>query len=278
MGSAMTDTDKVFAGSIPKLYEAYLVPLIFQPYADELAARFAADPPARLLELAAGTGVVTRALAAGLDERTVIVASDLNQSMLDHARTVGTSRAVEWLQADAMQLPFDDRAFDAAVCQFGVMFFPDKARAFAEVRRVLRPGGRFVFSVWDGIAENEFAEVVTTALEEVFPDDPPRFLARTPHGYHDRVLIERDLAAGGWGELARIETVAARSRARSPSLPAVAYCQGTPLRSEIEARDKTRLAQATDVATAAMTKRFGGGAVDGKIQALVVEIRKEGVS
>jgi SAM-dependent methyltransferase len=273
----VSDTDKVFAGSIPKLYEAYLVPLIFQPYADDLAARFGVDPPARLLELAAGTGVVTRALAAGLDERTAIVASDLNQAMLDHARAVGTSRDVEWLQADAMQLPFDDEAFDAVVCQFGVMFFPDKARAFAEVRRVLRPGGRFVFSVWDRIAENEFADVVTTALEGVFPDDPPRFLARTPHGYHDRALIERDLAAGGWGEPARVETVAARSRAPSSSIPAVAYCQGTPLRSEIEARDKTRLAEATDVATAAMTKHFGNSAVDGKIQALVVEVRKEGV-
>jgi ubiquinone/menaquinone biosynthesis C-methylase UbiE len=155
----MPDTDKVFV------------------------ARLKTKSFARVLELAAGTGVVTRALTATLNERTAIVATDLNKAMHDHARTVGTSRHVEWRQADAKQLPFEDGAFDAVVCQFGALFFPDKGRAFAEARRVLRPGGLFTFSVWDRIEENEFADVATTALESVFPDAPPRFLARTPHGY-----------------------------------------------------------------------------------------------
>jgi SAM-dependent methyltransferase len=270
----MSDTDKYFAGSIPALYETYLVPLIFQPYADDLATRLRSKAPSRLLELAAGTGVVTRALASAMGDETSIVATDLNQAMIDQARAVGTKRSVEWRQADAMQLPFGDEAFDAIVCQFGVMFFPEKARAFAEARRVLRAGGLFAFSVWDRIEENEFAEVVTASLKGMFPDDPPRFLARTPHGYHDRALIERDLLAGGFGEPANIETVAARSRAESPSAPAIAYCQGTPLRNEIEARSPMRLAEATDIATAAIAKRFGNGSVDGKIQAHVVTVRK----
>jgi SAM-dependent methyltransferase len=265
-------TDKVFAGSIPKLYETYLVPLIFEPYAVDLAKRLASRSPARVLEIAAGTGVVTRHLASVLPEGVSIVATDLNQAMLDQASAVGTRRPVEWRQADAMRLPFGDAAFDAVVCQFGAMFFPEKATAFAEARRVLRPGGVFIFNVWDRIEENEFADTVTTALASVFPKDPPRFMARIPHGYSDRATIERDLAGAGFAAPPRIDTIAARSQAASPRIPAIAYCQGTPLRSEIEARDAARLGEATDVAASAIAKRFGQGAVDGKIQAHVVTV------
>ena len=266
------DTDKVFSGSVPKLYETYLVPLIFEPYAADLAKRLEAKRVSRVLEIAAGTGVVTRALASSLPESVSIVATDLNQPMLDQAAAVGTRRPVEWRQADAMQLPFDDASFDAVVCQFGVMFFPDKGKAFAEARRVLKADGIFLFNVWDRIEDNEFAHTVTAALESVFPDDPPRFLARTPHGYHDRSRIGRDLAAGGFTAAPRIDTVAARSRARSPREPAIAYCQGTPLRNEIETRDAARLGAATDVAAEAIAARFGRGAVDGKIQAHIVTV------
>jgi SAM-dependent methyltransferase len=268
----MADTDKLFAGSIPKLYETQLVPLIFAPYALDVAQRVKTRNVTRLLEVAAGTGVVTRALADALDPGVAIIATDLNQTMLDEAAAVGTARPVEWRQADAMALPFADGEFDAVVCQFGAMFFPDKAKAFAEARRVLQPGGIFIFSVWDRIEENEFADCITTALASVFPDDPPRFLARTPHGYHDVPTIERDLAAAGFQQPARIATVSARSRAASARVPARAYCEGTPLRNEIEARDASRLAEATGVAAQAIAQRFGSGAVDGKIQAHVVTI------
>ena len=192
--------------------------------------------------------------------------------MLDQASRVKTNRAVEWRQADAMQLPFQDGTFDAVLCQFGVMFFPDKAKAFAEARRVLRPGGVFIFNLWDRIEENEFADTVTTALASLFPKEPPRFLARTPHGYHDHRTIERDLANGGFTQSAQIATVAARSRAQSSRVPAIAYCQGTPLRNEIEARDASRLGEATDIAAEAIAQRFGRGTVDGKIQAHIVTI------
>ncbi|MEO7742494.1 MAG: class I SAM-dependent methyltransferase [Usitatibacter sp.] len=269
---ANSDTDKVFAGSIPKLYDTHLVPLIFEPYAADLADRLRSRSLSHVLEIAAGTGVVTRALASVLPPSTAIVATDLNQAMLDQAATVGTKRIVEWRQADAMQLPFQDAMFDVVVCQFGVMFFPDKSKGFSEARRVLRPGGVFIFNVWDRITENEFADTVTNALESVFPLDPPRFMARTPHGYHDHRIIERDLANGGFSASPRIDTVAARSRATSSRIPAIAYCQGTPLRNEIETRDASRLAEATDIATEAITKRFGRGAIDGKIQAHIVTI------
>jgi ubiquinone/menaquinone biosynthesis C-methylase UbiE len=272
------ETDKTFAGSIPKFYEEYLVPLIFEPYAGDLASRLASRQStrklSRVLEIAAGTGVVTRHLASKLPADVSIVATDLNQPMLDTAADMGTSRPVEWRPADAMQLPFEGGEFDAVVCQFGVMFFPDKAKAFSEARRVLRPGGVLLFNVWDRIEENEFADAVTTALESLFPDDPPRFLARTPHGYHDVAAVARDLRGGGFASPPQVDTVAARSKAASPRIPALAYCQGTPLRSEIEARDKTRLDEATDVAAAAVARRFGSGAVDSKIQAHVVAIER----
>lgn len=268
----MSDIDKVFAGSIPKLYETHLVPLIFEPYAADLKNRVGSMNVSRILEVAAGTGVVTRALATLANEQISIVATDLNQAMLDQAATVGTARPIRWQQADAMALPFPDGEFDAVVCQFGVMFFPDKSKAFSEARRVLKPGGAFIFNVWDRIAENEFADTVTTALEAVFPENPPRFLARTPHGYYDRSTIKRDLAAGGFTRPPRIVTVAARSRAESARVPAVAYCQGSPLRNEIEARDASRLGEATDVAAAAVAHKFGMHSVDGKIQAHVVTV------
>ena len=268
----MSDTDKVFTGSIPKLYETHLVPLIFEPYATDLAARLHSRNLSRILEIAAGTGVVTRALAAALPESVSIVATDLNQAMLDQAAATGTVRPVEWRQADALALPFGSGAFDAVVCQFGAMFFPDKSKAFSEARRILKPGGLFIFNVWDRITENEFADTVTTALESLFPEDPPRFLARTPHGYHDLPTIVRNLVSSGFRKPAKIDTVAARSRAQSPQVPAVAYCQGTPLRNEIEARNASRLGEATEVAARAIARRFGPGPVDGKIQAHVISI------
>jgi SAM-dependent methyltransferase len=261
--------DAVFAGSVPELYERYLVPLIFAPYAKDLAARVATHRPERVLEIAAGTGVLTRELAAALP-RSRIVATDLNRPMLDRASATGTPRPVEWRQADALQLPYEDGAFDAVVCQFGCMFFPDKPKAFSEARRVLAPGGTLLFNVWDSIEDNEFADVVTEALAGLWPADPPRFLARTPHGYHDRQAIEGDLRRGGLTRPPRMETLSARSRAASPRIPAFAYCQGTPMRGEIEARSSGGLADATVACTTAIADRFGGGPIEGLIQAHVV--------
>jgi SAM-dependent methyltransferase len=268
-----SSSDHAFAGSIPLVYDTHLVPLIFEPYAADLVRRLSAMPVTQVLEIAAGTGVVTRAMAAALPAGVSIVATDLNQAMLDRASAVGAARAVVWRQADALQLPFPDGSFDVVVCQFGAMFFPDKAKAFAQARRVLRPGGVFIFNVWDRLAENEFADIVTTALASVFPADPPRFMERTPHGYYDAGVISRDLAGGGFAASPDIVTVEARSRAASARIAAIAYCQGTPLRNEIEARDPTRLGEATDAAAAALADRFGQGAVDGKLSAHVVAIR-----
>jgi ubiquinone/menaquinone biosynthesis C-methylase UbiE len=266
----MAESDKVFAGSIPKFYDTLMVPLIFQAYAAHMAERVAALSPGAVLETAAGSGVVTRALAPRLRADARYVVTDLNQPMLDYAATrQGSDGRIEWRQADALALPFDDASFDVVCCQFGAMFFPERVAGYAEARRVLKPGGRFVFSVWDRIEDNAFADDVTRAVATVFPHDPPRFLARTPHGYHDVALIRRDVSRAGFSDI-EIETREEVSRASSARDAAVAYCQGTPLRNEIEARDASMLQLATDRATQAIASRHGEGPVAGKIQAHVI--------
>ncbi len=267
---AMTDSDRVFAGSVLENYDRYMVPLIFEPYAIDLAQRVAALSPGTVLEIAAGTGVVTRALVPKLSASARFTVTDLNQPMLDYAtsRQPPDSR-ITWRQADAMKLPFEDATFDVVCCQFGAMFFPDRPSAYREARRVLKPEGHFLLSVWDRIEDNVFADDVTNTLAQMFPDDPPRFLARTPHGYHDPALIRGDLAKAGFSRM-EIETKAEQSHASSPRIPAVAYCQGTLLRDEIQTRDAGKLEAATDLAEAAIASKHGSGKVSAKIQAHVI--------
>lgn len=266
----MANSDKVFTGSIPKFYDTLMVPLIFETYATDLAELVAAFAPSAVLETAAGSGVVTRLLAPQLKPDALYVVTDLNQPMLDYAASrQGADSRLTWRQADALALPFDDAAFDVVCCQFGAMFFPDRVAGYAEARRVLKANGRFVFSVWDRIEENTFADDVTNAVATLFPHDPPRFLARTPHGYHDTALIREDLHRAGFTNIA-IRTHEKLSRAPSARDAATAYCHGTPLRNEIETRDANKLALATDRAAEAIAARHGAGPVAGKIQAHVI--------
>jgi len=267
------ESNTAFTGSIPDNYDKNLGPVIFADYAADMARLVAASGAKNVLEIAAGTGIATRRLRDLLPADARLTASDLNPPMLEIARAkFKPGESVDFQTADGCALPFEDGAFDAVVCQFGVMFFPDKAKAFAEARRVLSAGGVFVFNVWDRIEENEFADVATQALASLFPEDPPRFMARVPHGYHDRALISQHLEEGGFTATPEFDTVAARSRASSAKIPAIAYCQGTPLRNEIEARGASRLGEATNVAEKALAGRFGAGAVDGKIQAHIVTL------
>jgi SAM-dependent methyltransferase len=254
---------------VARFYESTLVPLIFQPYAYDLARRVEALRPRSVLEVACGTGVVTRSLARSLPKESSIEATDLSDAMITHAASLGTSRPVTWRQADVMALPYEDGAFDVVVCQFAVMFFADRTAAYREVHRVLRPGGTFLFNVWRGIERNEFAHVVTEAVGMLYPDDPPGFLARTPHGHGSTAEVEADVRAAGFERCLVVERDDT-SRAAGPEVPAVAYCQGTPLRNEILAREPDGLERATEVATAAIRSRFGRGPIEGLISALVV--------
>jgi SAM-dependent methyltransferase len=205
-----------------------------------------------------------------LDKPCEIVATDLNPAMIEEAQRIGTVRPVEWRVANAMELGFEPESFDAVVCQFGAMFFPDRVHAYAQARTVLAPRGHFIFNAWDRIESNEFADAVTSALATVFPDDPPRFMARTPHGYFDESLIRADVAAAGFSQV-RTEWLAFTSRAASADIVALAYCQGSPLRGEIEAREPGSLVRATKMVARELARRFGDGPVEGQIRALVVD-------
>lgn len=263
--------DHLFTGTIPQLYEELLVPMLFAPYASDLARRACARNPTALLELAAGTGAVTRELAACLAPSASLVATDINPPMLEQAARAGAPRQVRWQPADAMALPFADASFDAVVCQFGVMFFPDRALAYAQARRVLRAGGAFVFNTWDRLDANELTDAVQDALDDLYPDDPPRFMARTPYGYFDAGVIRDDLARAGFRAPPTITVVPARCRAPSARVVARGFCQGTPIHGELQARGPEQLARATDAIEAAIARRFGAGPIEGALSALVIE-------
>ena len=264
----MTATDSIFAGSIPAIYDRYMVPLIFAPYAKLVAERAAELKPRRILETAAGTGVVTEALHGALPDAE-IVATDLNAPMLEQAAQRLNVSNVRFHPADAQALPFGEASFDLVVCQFGVMFFPDKVRANSEARRVLRDGGRYLLVIWDRIEHNLATMTAGRAVAELFPMDGARFYERVPFRYHDVGEIERDLLAAGFTDI-EYETVELRSRAASAREAAIALVQGTPMRSDIEQIAPDRLGQATDAAEEALRKFEGPDGFDAPMSARLV--------
>jgi ubiquinone/menaquinone biosynthesis C-methylase UbiE len=265
-------TDTIFAGSIPSIYDRYMVPLLFAPYAEAAAERARTLQPRRILETAAGTGVLTEALHFALPDAE-IVATDLNQPMLDEAALRVSAPNVKFRQADALALPFEDGSFDLVACQFGVMFFPDKVRGNAEARRVLRDGGAYLLVIWDDVARNLATKAAGNAVADLFPEDPAAFYERLPFRYHDKTVIEADLRAAGFGQV-RIETVELRSRAASARDAAIALTQGTPMRSEIERRGPNALAAAADAATAALRQFEGADGFDAPMSAHIVTATK----
>jgi ubiquinone/menaquinone biosynthesis C-methylase UbiE len=263
------DPAQLYSGSVPALYDRYRGPVFFEPFAHDIANCLADLRAGNLLELAAGTGIVTQVLAHALPGAVSITASDISQAMLDFAALQPGLARIKWRQADALALPFDDETFNAVLCQFGVMFFPDKVAAYRETRRVLKPDGPFVFNVWDRIENNEFCLVVTEAMARLFPNNPPDLLGRTPYGYFDTDQIRNELAQAGFTKVA-IQTVNRQSASSSARDLAIGFCQGSPLRTEIEQRDPSRLGEATDVATQALRSRFGDGRIAGKMRAHMI--------
>jgi ubiquinone/menaquinone biosynthesis C-methylase UbiE len=198
-----------FVGTVPSNYDRYLGPILFHRYADDLAARLPVSPGMRVLEVACGTGIVTERLAQRLAGRGTLVATDLNEAMIAYARTrMPGSPGLEWRQADGASLPFPDRSFDAVICQFGLMFFPDKAAGVREAYRVLRPGGAYLLSVWDAIERNAVCRITHETIAAFFPEDPPQFYT-VPFSLHDTAAMRRLLKAAGFAEIRSdsVETV-----------------------------------------------------------------------
>ena len=264
----MGATDVAFTGSVPGMYDRYMGPLLFQPYAEQVAQRAAVLRPGRILETAAGTGIVTQALRNALP-KAEIIATDLNSAMLEVAASRLASPQVRFQPADALDLPFGDGEFDLVVCQFGIMFYPDKVRGNAEARRVLREGGGYLLVIWDRLDRNPVTKAVGEAGAMLFPEDSDSFLKRVPFGYHDPAWIERDLRQAGFTRI-EFETLELRSRSPSARDAALGLVQGTPVRAEIEHRGPNALEQVTEAATEALSQFETPGGIDAPMSAHIV--------
>jgi ubiquinone/menaquinone biosynthesis C-methylase UbiE len=269
----MASIDVRFSGSVPANYERYMVPLLFRPYAELLAARAATFKPRSILETAAGTGVVTDALVRALPE-TEIVATDLNQPMLDVAASRVSSPSLTFHQADALSLPFEDNSFDLVVCQFGIMFYPDKVKGNSEARRVLRDGGHYLLAIWDRIERNPLSNLAHETMRRQFPDNPPMFMKRGPFSYHDPEWIERDLRAAGFGEI-DIETVELSSRSPSAEDAARGLTYGSPMGVELEEYGPDALTQVFEEFSRAARDYEGPGGFDAPMAAHIVTATRQ---
>jgi ubiquinone/menaquinone biosynthesis C-methylase UbiE len=268
----MTDDHAKFSGSIPAAYDRYLGPMLFQPYAEDLAARLQVDKTGSVLELACGTGILTRVLRSRLPSTVKLIATDLNEPMFRHAAPkFRKDEAVQWVQADACSLPFGDQSFDAVVCQFGIMFVPDKALAARESHRVLKQGGLFLFNVWDAMEHNELGQLTHQTIASYFEKDPPAFY-EVPFGYHDQDEIRRVLKEAGFQEI-KTEVVAKVAAASRAEEAATGLVHGNPVAVAIAERDPSLLPVITKAVTRAIADRFGETDIRAPMRAIVVQAR-----
>lgn len=264
----MLEHDTAFIGPIPETYDRYMGPIFMQPYAADLVERLPSFVVARVLELACGTGIVTRQLRDALPKSTSLVATDLNVPMIDHARRkFSPEEAVEWKQADATALPFPDCSFDAVVCQFGIMFFPDKRAAVREVHRVLAPRGTFMFNVWDAMERNELTLMAHETIRTFFRDNPPDFY-QIPFGFHDPDAIRTLLDACGFQEV-RLTVVPKACMSQSAEDAATGLVKGTPIIGQILERNPLAVTPIVEAVAAAIRSRCGDRPVQSTMQALV---------
>ncbi|MBS0559171.1 MAG: class I SAM-dependent methyltransferase [Proteobacteria bacterium] len=268
----MTNSDAIFSDDMAAFYDRWAVPL-FGPYAEDIAARARMPELAEVLEVAAGTGIVTEALARALPQSVAIVATDLSDAMVEFAAARRGDWRVGWRQADALALPFDPGCFDLVVCQFGTMFYPDRVAGHREARRVLKEGGRYLFNVWDSAEQNPDVAVVEDAVAALLPVPRPGFLRRVPFAYHDPDAIRRDLWQAGFADCT-IDRVTTTWHAASADEVALSYCHGTPLRAEIELAAPGGLDLAMQAVAAAIAARFGSVRPAMPRRALVVEAVK----
>lgn len=266
------DRNVLFQGPIPESYDRFLGPVIFEPYAEDLASRLRGKNFECVLEIACGTGIVTRRLRDALPAETQIVATDLNTDMFEFAKAkFKPDEKIRWQQADALALPFPDNSFDAVVCQFGFMFVPDKAAAMREAHRVLRSGGLFLFNVWDSFEANPFAQIAHTTIASFFDRDPPKFY-EIPFSLYDRELIRTLLQNAGF---TKIESFVEARQCRSDSAMnfATGLIRGNPVGGEATERG----VNPDDIIAAVakkLSERFGSAPLEGPMQAIIWQSMK----
>ncbi len=269
----MSQNHTEFVGSIPEKYDEHLGPLFFEFYGQDLARRVRVPPGGKVLEIACGTGISTKHLRAALPDTVAIVATDLNDSMLDCARRKRSNLPnVRYEQADALDLRFDEDSFDAVVCQFGVMFLPDKAQGLREVARVLKPGGIFTFNTWGSTARNPVVDVAQRTIASFFTADPPSFLT-VPFGYYQQDRIAADLAAAGLRDV-EFEVVTRTAERPSAQHVATGFVEGNPGIHEIHARASAGPEEIIDAVAAAFREAFGDAPLRTNLEAIVITARQ----
>jgi ubiquinone/menaquinone biosynthesis C-methylase UbiE len=264
----MPTDNAAFVGSIPENYDRCLGPVLFDPYAADLVARLDGVKPASILELACGTGIVSRRLRDRFDASVKIVATDLNEAMMSYAaQKFRPEDNIEWKQADATELPFADQSFDAVVCQFGLMFFPDKVKSASEAQRVLKPGGIFIFNVWDAIEHNDLPNIAHSVIKKFFENNPPDFYD-IPFSYHEPETIRSLLSGAGFRD---IQLTVLPTMGTSPSARDVAkgLVHGNPIITAIRERDESRLPEIETAVEAGVIATCGDAPVRARMQALV---------
>ena len=268
----MPDANTAFVGSIPENYDRYLGPLFFEAYARDLANRVPLGPATRVLEIASGTGIVTRLLQERLPAGASLVATDLNEAMIEYARPrIPAHSRVTWQTADGTSLPFPDQSFDVVVCQFGVMFFPDKVAGAREAYRVLRPGGRWLFNVWDSMESNPISSIGDRLVTEFFPANPPDFF-KIPWGFHDRKALQALPREAGFTRV-RHDVLTREVTAPSARDLARGMLEGSPMATAI--RERGGDFEVMGVALAArLAAAFGDHPLRAPEQAIVITADK----
>ena len=262
-----------FSGSIPVNYDRYLGPMLFQPYAEDLAKRLQVRPDGSVLEVACGTGILTRVLRSKLAPTVKLMATDLNEPMFQNAMgKFHVGEFVQWQEVDATNLPFADATYDAVVCQFGLMFVPDKRAAVRETYRVLKRGGSFVFNVWDAIEHNDLAKIAHETIVSFFDRDPPRFY-EVPFGYHERGEIEKLMRQEGFRAI-QMSVVPKESKINQAEEAAKGLIEGNPVVLEIAERDPSLVRKIIDALTAAIKGRFGNSSVRAPMRAIIVRAQR----
>ena len=268
----MTDPNAHFTGSIPENYDRHLGPVLFEPYARDLARRVPAGEGTRVLEVACGTGIVTRHLRERLAAGARFVATDLNQPMIDHARRkLQGARGIDWQQADACALPFPDKSFDTVVCQFGLMFVPDKPQALREARRVLANGGTLLLSVWDSLERNTFAKAAHEKIASFFPSDPPTFY-QVPFSLYQTDALKEMASGAGFTDV-RIDAVSFQGESPSARDLATGLVEGNPVGTMIRERKVAPVAEIIEAVATIVAQKFGDRPVRIPLHAFVLTAR-----
>jgi SAM-dependent methyltransferase len=269
-GTFMPDDPAAYVGSIPEQYDRNLGPVLFADYAEDISCRVVAYRPRRVLEIAAGTGIVTRQLRNLLPDSVELTATDLNPPMLEIARMkFRPDELVEFRPADAAALPFADNSFDVLVCQFGVMFFPEKDKSYREAFRVLVPGGHYLFSVWDSHQYNAFARITHLVAQSFFPSDPPQFQS-VPFGYRFDPIKDSLLAAGFTNIVATVK----RLEKEVPDLSILARGQvhGSPIIDHVRQRGGVDGEEVVAAIASQYRKEFGNNRI--QLQAILFSAEK----